>query len=63
MRVEIKYHLDTLLLLVQGEILFYILPLLIFFRSQGNFFFFYHLSHLGEGLPQLDYNQAETIVT
>jgi hypothetical protein len=24
------------------------------------FIFFYHLSHLGKGLPQLAYNQAET---
>jgi hypothetical protein len=24
------------------------------------FFYFHHLSHLGEGLPQLAYNQAET---
>jgi hypothetical protein len=23
-------------------------------------FFFHHLSHFGEGLPQLAYNQAET---
>jgi hypothetical protein len=26
-------------------------------------FFFHHLSHLGEGLPQLAYNQAETPMT
>jgi hypothetical protein len=26
----------------------------------GNLFFFHHLSHFGEGLPQLAYNQAET---
>jgi hypothetical protein len=31
-------------------------------NEQGNVFsfFFYHLFHLGEGLPQLAYNQAET---